>query len=69
MTRILEETIDSLKPTDAIRVLDAVDGTLDALRKDALQIGDTPEIREILNRIDVYKGHLQRQRSVVAAPQ
>lgn len=69
MTRILEETIDSLQPTDAIRVLDAVDGTLDALRKDALQIGDTPEIREILNRIDVYKGHLQRQRSVVAAPQ
>lgn len=69
MTRILEETIDSLQPTDAIRVLDAVDGTLDALRKDALQIGDTPEIREILNRIDIYKGHLQRQRSVVAAPQ
>jgi len=69
MTRILEETIDSLQPTDAIRVLDAVNGTLDALRKDALQIGDTPEIREILLRIDVYKGHLQRQRSVVATPQ
>lgn len=69
MTRILEETIDSLQPTDAIRVLDAVDGTLEALRKDALEIGDTPEIREILHRIDVYKGHLQRQRSVVAPQQ
>lgn len=66
MTRILEDTIDSLRPTDAIRVLDAVDGTLDALRKDAIAIGDTPEIQELLRRIDSYKGHLQRQRAVVA---
>lgn len=66
MTRILEETIDSLRPADAVRVLDAVDGTLDALRQDALEIGDTPEVREILQRIDAYKGHLQRQRSVLS---
>lgn len=67
MTRILEETIDSLRPADAVRVLDAVDGTLDALRHDALEIGDTPEIQQILQRIDAYKGHLQHQRSVLDA--
>jgi hypothetical protein len=65
MTRILEETIDSLRPADAVRVLDAVDGTLDALRQDALEIGDTPEVQQILRRIDAYKSHLQRQRSVI----
>jgi hypothetical protein len=65
MTRILEETIDSLRPEDAVRVLDAVNGTLDALRGDALEIGDTPEVREILRRIDAYKGHLERQRSIL----
>jgi len=65
MTRILEETIDSLRLADAVRVLDAVDGTLDALRQDALETGDTPEVRQILRRIDAYKGHLQRQRSVL----
>ncbi len=66
MTRILEETIDQLRPADAVRVLDAVDGTLDALRQDAVGIGDTPEIREVLRRIDAYKGHLQRQRTVLS---
>ncbi len=65
MTRQLEETIDALEPTDAIRVLDAVDGTLDALRRDALILGETPEIKELVRRIDVYKGHLERQRSAV----
>ncbi len=63
MTRQLEETIDTLDPNAAIRVLDAVDGTLDALRHDALGLGDTPEIRELILRIDAYKGHLARQRS------
>jgi len=67
MTRQLEETIDSLAPTDALRVLDAVDGTLDALRADALDLGDTPEIRELVDRIDVYKGHLGKQRAVLTA--
>jgi len=67
MTRILEETIDSLRPVDAVRVLDAVDGTLDALRQDALEIGDTPEVRQILRRIDAYKGHLHQQRSSLTA--
>ena len=65
MTRQLEETIDSLAPTDALRVLDAVDGTLDALRADALDLGDTPEIRELVGRIDVYKGHLGKQRATL----
>ena len=60
---------DRLAPTDAVRVLDAVDGTLDARRNDALEIDDTPEIREIIQRIDIYKGHLPRQRSVFATPQ
>ena len=63
MTRQLEETIDSLDPIAALRVLDAVDGTLDALRTDALHIGMTPEIQELIRRIDTYKGHLERQRS------
>src|SRR5207245_8818903 len=65
MDRLHEATSDSLRPTDAVRVLDAVDGTLDALRQYALETGDTPEVRQILRRIDAYKGHLQRQRSVL----
>ncbi len=65
MTRQLEDTIDSLKPDDAIRVLDAVDGTLDALRQDAISLGETPEIRELVRRIDAYKGHLDRQRTIL----
>jgi hypothetical protein len=46
-------------------VLDAVDGTLDALRNDAVGLGDTPEIREVVRRIDAYKGHLNQQRSLL----
>jgi hypothetical protein len=65
MTRGLEQTIDSLNRGDALRVLDAVDGTLDALRNDAVGLGDTPEIRAIVRRIDAYKGHLDQQRSVL----
>ncbi|TLZ70050.1 MAG: hypothetical protein E6K10_08885 [Methanobacteriota archaeon] len=69
MTRQLEDTIDSLRPNDALRVLDAVEGTLDALRQDALNLGETPEIRELVRRIDAYKGHLSRQRDIlVTAP-
>ena len=45
MTRQLEDTIDTLETNDALRVLDAVDGTLDALRKDALSLGETPSDR------------------------
>jgi hypothetical protein len=67
MTRQLEDTIDSLAPADAIRVLDAVDGTLDALRQDAVSLGGTPEIEELVRRIDAYKGHLGRQRSILLA--
>ncbi len=67
MTRQLEDTIDSLEPNAALRVLEAVDGTLDALRQDALGLGDTPEIRELVRRIDTYKGHLDRQRSSIVA--
>ncbi|OGS50866.1 MAG: hypothetical protein A3K65_04040 [Euryarchaeota archaeon RBG_16_68_12] len=62
MTRQLEDTIDTLEPNATLRVLDAVDGTLDALRRDALGLGETPEIRELVRRIDAYKGHLERQR-------
>ena len=68
MTRQLEETIGTLGTNDALRVLDAVDGTLDALRQDAIGLGETPEIRELVRRIDAYKGHLGRQRSVILAP-
>ncbi|HTD80982.1 MAG TPA: hypothetical protein VK723_02400 [Thermoplasmata archaeon] len=68
MTRQLEDTISTLGTNDALRVLDAVDGTLDALRRDALGLGETPEIRELVRRIDAYKGHLGRQRSVLLAP-
>ncbi|OGS50471.1 MAG: hypothetical protein A3K65_05890 [Euryarchaeota archaeon RBG_16_68_12] len=67
MTRQLEDTIGSLDPNAALRVLDAVDGTLDALRQDALGLGETPEIRELVRRIDTYKGHLDRQRSAILA--
>ena len=65
MTRGLEQTIDTLNRGDALRVLDAIDGTLDALRNDAIGLGDTPEIRAIVRRIDAYKGHLDQQRSVL----
>ena len=65
MTRQLEETIDSLNPTVALRVLDAVDGTLEALRTDALVLGNTPEIQELVRRIDAYKSHLERQRLMI----
>jgi hypothetical protein len=68
MTRQLEDTIDTLETNDALRVLDAVDGTLDALRHDALSLGETPEIKELVRRIDAYKGHLDRQRSLLVAP-
>ena len=68
MTRQLEETIDTLGTNDALRVLDAVDGTLDALRQDALSLGETKEITELVRRIDAYKGHLGRQRSLLLAP-
>ena len=68
MTRQLEDTIDALETNDALRVLDAVDGTLDALRRDALSLGETPEIKELVRRIDAYKGHLERQRSALLAP-
>jgi len=46
-------------------VLDAVDGTLEALRVDALVLGNTPEIQELVRRIDAYKSHLERQRSMI----
>ncbi len=68
MTRQLEDTIDALERNDALRVLDAVDGTLDALRRDALSLGETREIKELVRRIDAYKGHLERQRSVLLVP-
>lgn len=68
MTRQLEQTIDTLGTNDALRVLDAVDGTLDALRQDALSLGETKEIKELVRRIDAYKGHLGRQRSLLLTP-
>lgn len=62
MTLQLEEAIGGLDRADAIRVLEAVNGTLVALRRDAEEIGRTREIEELVERIDTYLGHLDRQR-------
>ena len=46
-----------------------LEDTIDSLRQDALNLGETPEIRELVRRIDAYKGHLSRQRDIlVTAP-
>lgn len=62
VTRQLEETIKTLEREDALRVLDAVSGTLETLRLDANEIGQTPELNELVSRIEAYLGHLGRQR-------
>lgn len=62
MTIQLEETIERLERKDALRVLDAVSGTLDALRRDAENLGHTPEMKQMVSRIEAYMGHLDHQR-------
>lgn len=62
MTILLEETIETLNRKEALRVLDAVNGTLEALRQDAEDLGHTSEMTQMVSRIEAYMGHLRRQR-------
>lgn len=62
MTIQLEETIERLDRRDALQVLEAVNGTLEALRQDANEIGATPEMVRMISRIETYMDHLQRQK-------
>lgn len=60
MTQQLEDVVRSIDPDTGARVLEAVDGTLVALRNDATSLGATPEIDEMVRRIDAYRSHVQR---------
>ena len=60
MTQHLENVVRTLDPETGTRVLEAVDGTLGALRSDAISIGATPELAEMVQRIDAYREHLRR---------
>ena len=60
MTQQLEDVVRSIDPDTGARVLEAVDGTLVALRRDATSLGATPEIAEMVRRIDTYRGHVRR---------
>jgi len=60
MTQHLENVIRTIDPETGTRVLQAVDGTLVALREDATAIGATPELAEMVHRIDAYRAHLRR---------
>ncbi len=60
MTQQLEDVVRSIDPDTGTRVLEAVDGTLVALRKDATSLGATREILEMIRRIDAYRAHVRR---------
>jgi len=60
MTQQLEDVVRTIDPETGVRVLEAVDGTLVALRRDAAGIGATPELAEMVQRIDAYRAHLRR---------
>ncbi len=60
MTQQLEDVVRAIDPETGARVLEAVDSTSVALRRDATAIGDTPELAEMVRRIDAYRGHVRR---------
>ena len=60
MTQQLEDVVRAIDPETGARVLEAVDSTLVALRRDATAIGATPELAEMVRRIDAYRGHVRR---------
>lgn len=62
MTLQLEEAIGRLARQDALMVLEAVNGTLEALRRDAHEIGGSAEVEAVVSRIETYLGHLEEQR-------
>ena len=60
MTQQLEDVVRAIDPETGARVLEAVDGTLLALRRDATSLGTTREITEMVRRIDAYRTHVRR---------
>ena len=60
MTQQLEEVVRAIDRKTGARVLEAVDGTLVALRKDAIALGGSPELNEMVRRIDAYRAHVRR---------
>jgi len=67
MTQELENFVRRMEPEIASQILVAVRGTLVALRNDVASMNDTPETTEVLRRIDAYLGHVDSERTRLAA--
>ena len=67
MTQELENMVRRMDPDTAGQILVAVRGTLVALRSDVATLNVTPETREVLRRIDAYLGHVDSERTRLAA--
>lgn len=67
MTQQLEAMVRQMEPDTAAQILVAVRGTLEALRRDVASLAETPETREVLDRIDAYLGHVDAERARIAA--
>ena len=67
MTQELENMVRRMDAETAAQILVAVRGTLVALRDDVATLNATPETREVLRRIDAYLGHVESERTRLAA--
>ncbi len=67
MTQELENMVRRMDADTAGQILVAVRGTLVALRNDVASLNVTPETREVLRRIDAYLGHVESERTRLAA--
>ncbi|HEV8595901.1 MAG TPA: hypothetical protein VGR51_10285 [Thermoplasmata archaeon] len=67
MTQELENFVRQMDPETASQILVAVRGTLVALRNDVATLNHTPETTEVLRRIDAYLGHVDSERTRLAA--
>lgn len=67
MTQELETFVRQLDSDTAGRILVAVRGTLEALRRDVASLNATAETREVLRRIDAYLGHVDSERARLAS--
>jgi len=67
MTQELETMVRRMDPETASQILVAVRGTLVALRNDVSTLKTTQETKEVLRRIDAYLGHVESERTRLAA--
>lgn len=67
MTQELDAFVRQLDSDTAARILVAVRGTLEALRRDVASLNATAETREVLRRIDAYLGHVESERARLAS--